>query len=158
MGGREKLLKFALAGGVGRGDGSEIKAVNLINHHHLLLQNYYYYYICLWHWTGEGVKKADLESFWHPKTIFFSWLLHTYTAAGILLLALLLLLLPQVDMKTRRWNHSLGVIVRVRGMRGKIVEIGGDVLRCLWLWTLRGLWKWRSSSSLQGWANIIWWI
>lgn len=112
------MLKFALAGGVGRGDGSEIKAVNLINHHHLLLQNYYYYYICLWHWTGEGVKKADLESFWHPKTIFFSWLVHTYTAAGILLLALLLLLLPQVDMKTRRWNYSLGVIVRVRGGRG----------------------------------------
>lgn len=154
------MLNSALAGGVGRGDGSEIKAVNLINHHHLLLQNYYYYYICLWHWTGEGVKKADLESFWHAKTIFFSWLLHTYTAAGILLLALLLLLLPQVDLKTRRRGVgiTLSGLLCGSGDAGRIVEIGGDVLRCLWLWTLRGLCKWRSSSSLSGWANRIWWI
>lgn len=42
-----------------------------------------------------------------------------------------------------------------RGRRWMIEELppvdgcclGGDVLRCLWLWTLRGLWKWRSSSS-----------
>lgn len=51
--------------------------------------------------------KASRKQIWNPfdmprRSSSVDYYIDTYTAAGILLLALLLLLLPQVDLKTRR--------------------------------------------------------